>query len=102
MPGTVIGKSLSLGYAGKVSRNPSNKIDSKFVKSILNGSGVETLSPVPFGAALVLNTDNTVSLFGQTGSGVKSAAAAAFAGIAVAEVRQSMTYAYGANSAGGQ
>ena len=102
MPGTAIGKSLALGYAGKVSRNPMNKIDSKFVKSILNGSGVETLAVVPFGAALVLNTDNTVSLFGQTGAGVKTAAAAAFAGIAVAEVKQAMTYGYGANSGGGQ
>ena len=39
MPGTVIGKSLNLGYAGKVSRNPMNKIDAKLVKSILDGNG---------------------------------------------------------------
>ena len=97
MSGTVIGKSLGLGWAGKVSRNPMNKISSKFVKSILDGNGAETLSAIPFGSAVVLNVDNTVSAFGQTGAGVTAAAAAAFAGIAVAEVKQGMTYAVGAN-----
>lgn len=98
MSGSVIGKSLNLGWAGKVSRNPMNKIDSRFVKSILNGNGAETLSAIPFGHAVVLNTDNTISKFGQTGTGVTSAAAAAFAGVAVAEVKQGMTYAFGENA----
>jgi hypothetical protein len=102
MPGAVVGTQLNYGFAGKVSRNALNKIDSKAVKSILNGSGVETMSSIPFGAAVVLNTDNTVSLFGQSGSGVTAATAAAFAGIAVAEVKQGMTLAYGANSTAGQ
>lgn len=102
MPGTAIGKSLNLGYAGKVSRNPMNKVDAKFIKSILDGNGAETLSVVPFGFALVLNTDNTASKFGQTGSGVTAAAAAAFAGIAVAEAKQAMTYGYGTNVSAGQ
>jgi hypothetical protein len=102
MPGTVIGKSLGLGYAGKVSRNPFNKINSRMVKSILNGSGVETLSVIPFGAAVVVNTDNTYSKFGDSGSGVSAATMANFGGIAVSEVRQGMTYAYGSNSSAGQ
>lgn len=101
MSGAVIGKSLSLGWAGKVSRNPMNKIGSKFVKSILDGSGAETLSAIPFGFAVVLNVDNTISKFGQAGAGVTAAAAAAFAGIAVAEVKQGMTYAVGANVSAG-
>lgn len=98
MSGAVIGKSLNLGWAGKVSRNPMNKISSNFVKSILDGNGAETLSVIPFGFAVVLNTDNTVSKFGQSGSGVTAAAAAAFAGVAVAEVKQGMTYSYGENA----
>jgi hypothetical protein len=100
MPCTVIAKDLNLGYAGKVSRNPFNKIDAKFVYSLLNGSGVQQMSAVPFGAPLILNstagtTTNTVSLWGQTGTGVASSVAANFAGVAVAEVQQTFTYALG-------
>lgn len=103
MSGNAIGISLSLGYAGKVSRNnPENVIRSRMVKSILDGNGAETLAAVPFGFAVVLNIDNTYSKFGQTGAGVTAAAAAAFAGIAVAEVKQSMVLTYGANAAVGQ
>lgn len=98
MPGTAIGVSLNLGFAGKISRNPGNKIDSKFVKSIKDGGGAETLSNVPFGFAVVLNVDNTVSKFGQAGTGVTAASAATFAGVAVAEVKQGMSYGYGANA----
>jgi len=102
MPGTVIGKSLNLGYAGKVSRNPGNKINSRAVKSILDGSLNETQLPIPFGAAVVTNTDNTYSLFGATGTGVSAATVANFGGIAVSEVKQTMTYGYGANVGSGQ
>ena len=102
MPGTAIGKSLNLGYAGKVSRNPLNKINSRFVKSILDGGGAETLDVVPFGFAVVTNVDNTYSKFGQAGAGVTAGVAASFAGIAVAEVKQAITYGYGANIGGGQ
>ena len=102
MSGTVIGKSLNLGYAGKVSRNPRNLIGSRFVKSILDGGGAETLPAIPFGFAVVLNTDNTLSKFGASGSGVSAALAANFGGIAVAEVKQVMTYGYGANVSTGQ
>lgn len=99
MPGTVIGKSLNLGYAGKVSRNPMNLIGARMVKSIVS-VGAETLSAIPFGKAAVLNTDNTVSLFGQTGSGVSAATLANFVGVAVGEVKQ-MT-SYGSVSGAGQ
>ncbi|TGE35883.1 hypothetical protein E4K67_22465 [Desulfosporosinus fructosivorans] len=102
MPGSVIGKNLSLGYAGKVSRNGINKINARQVKSILDGSGNETQPVIPFGATVVTNPDNTYSLFGATGSGVSAATFANFAGIAVSEVKQSMTYSYGSNVSGGQ
>jgi hypothetical protein len=105
MPGTVIGKDLALGFAGKVSRNPYNQIRNRFVKSVLNGSSVETASNVTFGHAVVLNTDNTVSdwVDAVSGlSGVSTATAAHFNGISVSEVKQSMTLTYGANTAAGQ
>lgn len=102
MPVTVIGKSLGLGYAGKVSRNPFNKINSRMVKSILDGNSNETMAAIPFGSAVVVNTDNTVSLFGASGSGVSAATMANFGGIAVAEVKQALTYGYGANNTSGQ
>jgi len=97
MPGTVIGKSLNLGYAGKVSRNPYNEIRARFVQSVLNGSGVETKSNVAFGTPVVLNTDNTISAWKD----ITSPTAASFSGIAVSEVKQSMTLDYGANATGG-
>lgn len=102
MPGTVIQKSLNLGYAGKVSRNPSNKINSRSVKSILDGNGSELQQPIPFGACVVTNADNTYSLFGASGTGVSAATPANFGGIAVSEVKQTMTYGYGANVGSGQ
>jgi hypothetical protein len=92
MPGTVIGTSLNYGYAGKISRNADNIIGARFVKSILNGSGVETLQAIPFGKPVVLNTDNSYSLFGDSGAGVSSPLAATFGGIAVGEVKQMTSY----------
>lgn len=102
MPGSAIGVNLSLGYAGKVSRNGINKISARQVKSILDGNGAETMAAVPFGKAVVTNIDNTYSLFGASGSGVSSAVYASFGGIAVSEVKQSMTYGYGPNVSAGQ
>jgi hypothetical protein len=102
MPGTVIQQSLNLGYSGKVSRNPMNKINSRVVKSILNGSGIETQPAIPFGAAVVTNADNTYSLFGATGAGVSTPTVANFGGIAVSEVKQSFTYGLGPNVGSGQ
>jgi|GEM_PF-493274 hypothetical protein len=100
MPGVAIGTSLNLGYAGKVSRNPFTKINSRMVKSILDGSGNETQPVIPFGAAVVTNADNTYSLFGASGAGVSAATMANLAGIAVSEVKQSMVYGYGSNVGG--
>jgi len=91
MPGTVIGKSLNLGYVGGVSRNPMNKITNRKVKSIVT-TGSETLASIPFGFAAVLNTDNSYSKFGDSGSGVANPTLANFAGVAVAEVKQATTY----------
>lgn len=102
MSGVSIGKSLAIGFAGKVSRNPNNKINSRMVKSILNGSNVETQPVVPFGATVVTNSDNTYSLFGATGTGVSTPTFANFGGIAVSEVKQSMTYGFGPNVSTGQ
>ena len=102
MPGTTIGHNLALGYAGKVSRNPFNKINARQVMSILNGSGVEAQPVIPFGATVVTNVDNTYSRFGATGSGVSTPVLANFAGIAVSEVKQSMTYGYGPSVSSGQ
>lgn len=100
MPGGVIFQNLSLGFAGKVSRNPFTKINARQVKSVLDGNGLETQSAIPFGSPLVVNTDNTYSLFGESGSGVSAATLANFGGIAVSEVKQSMTYNYGADVSG--
>lgn len=92
MPGTAIGTSLNLGYVGKISRNVDNIVTAKNVKSILDGNGAETMVAVPFGFAVVANTDGTVSKFGASGSGVASATAANFGGFAVAEIKQMTTY----------
>jgi hypothetical protein len=102
MPGTVIGKSLNLGYAGKVSRNGYNNITSRFSKSILDNNGNETMPSINFGDPVVLNTDNTYSKFGATGTGVSAATLANFAGFAVAEVKQVMSYGFGTLSSAGQ
>jgi hypothetical protein len=92
MPGTVIGTSLNYGFIGKVSRNGLKEIGARFVKSILDGNGAETLVAIPFGFPTVLNTDNTYSKWGDSGSGVSAATVANFGGFAVAEVKQVLTY----------
>lgn len=92
MPGKVIGKGLNLGFAGKVSRNPLNLIGARMVKSVLDGNSAETQPNIPFGFAVVLNTDDTYSKFGASGTGVSAATAANFGGIAVAEVKQGVLY----------
>lgn len=78
MPGSTIGLSLGLGFAGTVGRTPDIIIKNKPVAS--------NSDEIPFGHAVVLNTDNTVSKAGA------SATAALFAGVAVAEVKQNNTY----------
>lgn len=79
MPGTAIGKNLNYGYPGTVSRSADAIIENRFVKS-------SDTNPIPFGAPVILNSDNTYSAFLATGT------AATFAGIAVREAKTNTTY----------
>lgn len=79
MPGFVVGKSLNLGYPGNVSRSADAIITARVVSP-------DDAAAIPFGSPVVLNTDNTYSLFGA------SSTAATFAGVAVREVKQSTDY----------
>jgi hypothetical protein len=85
MPGSVIGKLMNLGYAGSVSRSAEAIIDNRTVKSVLN-AGNETEPSINFGDPVILNSDNTYSKFGATGT------MAAFIGVAVREVKQATDY----------
>jgi hypothetical protein len=76
MPGAVIGKEMGLGYAGSCARLPYFTIMNRLV------SGAD----IPFGAPVVLNADNTWSLFGTSNT------AAQFAGVAVREVKQATNF----------
>jgi hypothetical protein len=78
MPGVAIGLQMNFGYAGTVSRTPDAIITNKKVKT-----GTDD---IPFGAAVMLNNDNTVQL---ADSGFT---ADNFAGVAVAEVKQQTVY----------
>jgi hypothetical protein len=79
MPGTAIGKALNYGYPGTVSRSVDAIISNRPLR-------VTDTASANFGDPVVLNTDNTYSFFGSTGT------AAAFAGVAVREVKQSTSY----------
>lgn len=79
MSGTVIGKSMNYGYPGSVSRGADAIIANRPVKST-------DANAITFGAAVILNADNTYSLFGAGGT------FAAFAGVAVREVKQSTSF----------
>lgn len=78
MAGKVIGKNMNLGYAGRISRDADVIVENR----ILDADSAD----VAFGAPVVLNTDNTYSAFGATGT------AATFGGIAVAGVKQATDY----------
>jgi hypothetical protein len=84
MPGTAIGLSLNLGYAGSISRDQDNIVTPRIVKS--------DSADILFGEPVVLNSDNTYSRFGATGT------AATFAGIAIREVKQATDYYAAAGS----
>lgn len=73
MAGKAIGVSMGFGYPGNYARTPDDVTVSRVIKS-------ETPA-VPFGACLKLNADNSVELAGA------GFTAAAFAGIAVREVK---------------
>lgn len=85
MPGTVIGKIMNFGYAGNISRSADAIVDNKILKSTLSG-GVEQNASVAFGEPAILNSDNSYSRFGSTGT------MATLAGIAVREVKQGTSY----------
>lgn len=71
MPGQVIGKSLNMGYPGSDSHSSDTVKINRFSKG-----------KIPFGAAVALNGDNTVSAFGADNTQEQ------FLGIAVREVKQ--------------
>lgn len=78
MTGSVIQLSMNFGYPGSYARTPDDIVMNKPV----NGSS----DAIPFGSAVILNSDNTYSLGGAT------LTADNFAGIAVREVKQGLTY----------
>lgn len=82
MSGSVVGKVLPFGYPGTVSRTPDCVIESKPVK--YNSANIE------FGKPVVLNADNTFS-----SPTSESLTATNFAGVAVAEVKQQLSYSVG-------
>ena len=71
MPGQVIGKSLNLGYPGTLSHSSDNIVVNR-----------TSAGDIPFGAAVVLNPENTVAAFGAADT------ADNFLGIAVRIVKQ--------------
>lgn len=85
MPGSAVGKALNFGYAGNISRSHDAVISNRIVKPT-------DTDPISFGDPVVLNADNTYSRFGAAGT------AAAFAGIAVREVKQTTDYFSAAGS----
>jgi len=72
MPGTAIGKTLDIGFAGTVSRNPHPIITARALRG----------APVVFGQAMALNPDNTYSAFEDTGD------MDMFVGIVARQIRQ--------------
>lgn len=91
MPGSAIGIELNLGYVGTISRSIDSIVTPRTLKSVIT-SGAETQPAVVFGEPVILNTDNTYTRFGATGT------AATFAGIALREVKQATDYYAGSGS----
>lgn len=79
MAGKAIGISMNYGYPGNYARTPDDIVMSRKV--------ADDSAAIPFGAAVVLNADNTYSLAG-TGF-----TAAKFAGVALRIVKQAISYA---------
>ena len=77
MPGSAIGESLNLGFAGTISRNPDNIITARRLD--------ENSDKVFFGQAVALNADNSVSLVSDTNK-------ENFIGFAAREVKQTTDY----------
>ena len=88
MPGTVIQTSMNSGYPGTYARNADCYIEAKAILS------TNVIGP-DFGDPVIQNADNTYSKF--TSNGVASfvgttGTMAAFAGVAVREIKQFTTY----------
>ncbi len=80
MPGSVIGKKMSLGYVGKISRDGDALVANRVVSNDTDSKAIN------FGSPVFLNDDNTVRNW-KTGDTVSK-----FAGIAVATVIQATDY----------
>ena len=78
MAGYAIGKSMNLGFPGTYARTPDDVIMSRAVK--------EDSKAIPFGAPVILNSDNTYSV------GDATLTADNFAGVAVRIVQQAVQY----------
>ena len=78
MPGMTIGTSLNRGFPGSFAAMPDDVIRSRVVS--------QASEAIPFGAAVMLNTDGTYALFATGGTEEN------FAGIAVRAVKQSEQY----------
>lgn len=80
MPGKTVGISLGYGFAGNVSQNGPGQpvIESRLV--------ADDSANIPFGAPVILNADNTVSFGGA------DLLPANFYGVAIARVKQTLTY----------
>ena len=85
MPGTVIGTSMNLGYPGTYSRNGDCVIAARLVKSTDTNN-------VSFGDAVFLNGDSTGGTYSDAAQIAGSITTAAFAGIAVREVKSNETF----------
>lgn len=79
MSGAVIGKTMNYGWAGKVTRDADMIIESRIVDA--------DSADIQFGDPVYLKTDNNVYRMTSSDTTI-----AAFAGVAVAGVRQSVNY----------
>jgi hypothetical protein len=84
MPGKVIGTQFNYGYPGTIARTGDEVSRTRPVKS----DSVD----IAFGDPILINTDGTVSKFGETGT------AATFAGVAMRRVKSAISYLTQANA----
>lgn len=85
MPGKVIGTSLNLGFPGSYSRNGDCIIATRLVKST-------DINNINFGDAVFLNGDSAGGTYSGIAQLAGAATFAAFAGIAVREVKSNETF----------
>lgn len=83
MPGGAIGTNMGYGYEGNYARMPDTIIMNRPVNK-------DDEVSIDFGKAAVLNTDNTYSAFGASDTMTN------FAGFAIREVKQTLSYTTGA------